>query len=238
MIPKFYVHIVESPSPQDLFEGRTEGQILKSFLDLSGIPCEYCLVVDKSRLEEALTSRVLEAVNKHDAKPILHFSCHGNENGIQLTNQSGTQEYVPWENLAEWVALNNKQFDGIGVCMSSCSGLTGKKMAHVIDPRHVPMHWIVGTSKKFDYPDGALAFCAFYRGFQKDVPMDKLLPSIRIASGIDDFDIAYGAVAHSEYLKDFQWQISNELFVEHARARKFPESTIQRVLERARRPAS
>ncbi len=200
-VREFYVHIVESPSPSDLLDGRTEGNTLKSFLELAGIPCQYNLAVDQPRFTESLTDRVNEAIDRLKLPPVLHFSCHGNENGIQLTSQRDANQIINWKELASLIKPINDEVGGVGVCMSSCGGSHGKKMAQVLAGEQVPIGWIVGTSKNLNYADGAIAFATFYRGFQKGLSEDQLIAAIRAASGFDDFSMNYGHVVQNEYSK-------------------------------------
>ena len=98
MSADFYVHIVESPSPAELRDLRTEGQALCSVLAVAGIPYSYSLVVDLDQFHIAMTNEVDEAIDEFRKPPILHLSAHGSERGIQLTNQ----EDLLWSDLAEW----------------------------------------------------------------------------------------------------------------------------------------
>jgi len=201
--PAFYVHIVESPSPDDLLDGRTEGNTLCSFLELAEIPCQYNLVVDEDYLQVALSMRVLNAVKRFDLPPIIHIAAHGNENGIQLTNQCASKTILPWDRLRGHLTLLGQLLNPkIGLCMSSCGGAHGKKMAAVMRPEEIPMAWIVGTSMKVNYADAALAFAVFYRGLRRGDSESELIKAMRAASGVGDFNIDYGHVVQQQYSKE------------------------------------
>lgn len=195
----FYVHIIESPSPEDLLGGRTEGNTLCSFLTLAGIPHQYNLVVDREQLNSALTTRIRDAYGQLKVKPIIHISAHGGLNGIQLTDHRNTHGLLTWPELSNYLAPINKAFEGVGVCLSSCGGTHGKRMAEVILADQVPMGWLVGTAQSLNYCDAALAFVVFYRQFQRGVPEDELIAAMRAASGIADFNLDYGHVVQKAY---------------------------------------
>ncbi len=198
--PKFYVHIIESPSPADLLEGRTEGDTLRSFLQLTDIPCQYHVAVDEVYFNTALTACVLEAVKRFNLPPILHISAHGNEDGIQLTVQRSSGEIVPWDRFGKHLEpLGLFLIDPIGLCMSSCGGALARRMTAPTQAVHVPVRWIVGTGTKVNYADAALAFAAFYRGLQRGESQSDLISAMRHASGVRDFNIYDGHPEQRRY---------------------------------------
>lgn len=206
MSANFYVHIVESPSPADLHDGITEGTSLCSVLDIAGIPYSYSLVVNLEQFSIAMTERIYKAILRFDKYPILHLSTHGNEQGIQLTNQHETRDILPWSALAEYIRPIHdilKDEDGLGVCMSCCGGAHGTQMAQVIHAENIPYSWIVGSFAKIKYSDAALAYSAFYRRLHCGADnIDLLLKAIRVTSGIPDFDIWGGEVIHQEFREE------------------------------------
>ncbi len=196
---RFYVHIVESPSPDDLLDGRTEGNTLCSFLKLAGIPCQYNLVVNRRLFEAALTARIEAGLKEFDLPPILHFSAHGNQNGLQLTHQRDAGEIMPWADLRALLLPLQQNLEGVGVCISSCGGLFGRQMAQVPKLQQVPMLWVVGSETALPYPDAALAFAAFYRRFWKGADENELLAAMRAASGVSDFKLEYGHFVQQDH---------------------------------------
>ena len=201
MSADFYVHIVESPSPEELRDGFTEGRALCSFLDIAGIPYSYSLAVDLDQFRIAMTTdKVDEAIDGLSKLPILHLSVHGGEGGIQLTNK----EKLLWSDLADYIRPINNLLNGIlGVCMSCCGGAHGIQMAEVIQRRNLPYKWLVGSFADVTLPDIALAYSVFYRRFHcGDYGDDKdLISTVRAASAIDDFNLWYGERIQKEYFK-------------------------------------
>lgn len=200
MSNKFYVHIVESPSPAELLDGITEGKALCSFLDIAKIPYSYNLAVDLNHFNIAMGDRIWESINKFQVWPILHLSTHGNREGIQLTYQHDIGEILPWLKLANYLRpIHDRLNGGIGVCMSCCGGAHGTQMARVIPSNLIPFSWIVGTSTAVALPDVALAYSIFYRRFHSGVSGQPLIDAVRAGSGITDFSIWKGEFIQAEY---------------------------------------
>ena len=197
---QFYVHIVESPSPTNLLDGYTEGRMLCSFLELAQIPCVYNLAVDRTQFNESMTSRLARGIQWFNLFPILHFSTHGGQEGIQLTNQREAGEFITWNELATFIKPINQGMSGsLGVCMSTCGGSHGRKMAEVVRPEDIPMGWIVGSRTTVNFCDAALAFAVFYRGLQRGAELSDLVTAVRAASGIADFDVEIGHLIRDQY---------------------------------------
>ncbi|MDB9511036.1 hypothetical protein PN499_07565 [Kamptonema animale CS-326] len=204
MTASFYVHIIESPSPEELLNGITEGRALCSFLDIAEIPYLYNLAVTPEQFDIAMTDRVELAVNKFELPPILHFSTHGGEEGIQLTTQRDSGDVVKWAELAVCIRSIHQIIGDIGVCMSCCRGAKGIKMAQVIRAKDVPFAWIIGTSTEIDIRDAALAFAVFYHRLHGDnfINVDELLNAMRAASGVPEFNIWFGDLTQKQYTKE------------------------------------
>ena len=202
---KFYVHIVESPSPDELLDGITEGKALCSFLDIAKIPYSYNLAVDLNHFKIAMGDRIWESITKYQVWPILHLSAHGGQDGIQLTNQRDTGQFLSWSELATYLRpIHDKLKGGIGVCMSCCGGAYGTQMAKVIFRNLIPFNWIVGTSTVVAVPDIALAYSIFYRRFHSGVSGQPLIDAVRVGSGITDFSIWKGEFIQTEYSQNIQ----------------------------------
>jgi len=203
MTASFYVHIIESPSPEELLNGITEGRALCSFLDIAGIPYLYNLAVNPTQFRVAMTDRVELGVSEFELPPILHFSTHGGEEGIQLTTQREFDQVLEWGKLAQYIRPIHQIIGDIGVCMSCCGGANGIKMAQVIRSQDVPFAWIIGTSTEIDLRDAALAFAVFYRRFHCGDYVDEreLLKAMQVASGVPDFNLWSGQLTQKEFSK-------------------------------------
>ena len=231
MSAEFYVHIVESPSPEELHNGLTEGKALYSFLDIAGIPYSYSLAVDLDEFHIAMTEAVDEAIDEFRKPPILHLSAHGSELGIQLTSR----EELFWPDLADYIRPINEVLNGgLGVCMSCCGGGHGTQMAEIIRKEKLPYKWITGSSADVMLPDVALAYSVFYRRFHcgdYEVVGD-LVTTVRAASAIDDFDIWDGNLIQEEYLQDQYEQLVR--IIREKRMERIREKRMERIRERIR----
>ena len=197
MSADFYVHIVESPSPEELRGGLTEGKALCAVLDIAGILYSYSLTVDLDQFHIAMTDKVDEAIDEFRKPPILHLSIHGSELGIQLTDQNE----LLWSDLADYIRPINEILNGgLGVCMSCCYGAHGAQMAEVIRRERLPYKWLAGSFADVAIRDVALAYSVFYCRFHwGDYDDGDLINAVRAASGISDFGIWDGERIQEEY---------------------------------------
>lgn len=212
------MHIVESPSPEELLAGFNEGRALCSFLEIAQIPYLYNLAVDRVRFEEALSGRFAEARRQKGTLPILHLSCHGHRDGIQLTEQRLLDPRLPdglvkWSELADLIRPIHRSVGRLGICMSCCGGAYAKDMAQVQSRKEVPFAWLVGTSQTIDLHDAALAFAVFYRFCQRG-DVSRVFEAMSLVSGIDDFTAKFADAVHQEYrqsIHDFARQLNAAL---------------------------
>lgn len=211
MTNAFFVHIVESPAPSDLFDGRTEGNTLASFLNLAGIPNCYSLAVDHEHFSKALGERLTQAIGYCGLPPIIHISAHGNDMGIQLTDQRKDGGILKWEQLREIIKPVHQGMNGVGVCLSTCGGAFGRRMAEVITAEEIPMAWVAGAGGKISYSDAALGFAVFYRSLQRGLSDADIVSAVRAASGTSDFEVHFASQVQQEFVRqliDFlnKWQ--------------------------------
>lgn len=180
--------MIESPSSLDLLDDRTEGRVLKETLKIAGIPYWYSLVSDRRMIQEALGNRLLEACRYHNKLPILHLSMHGSEEGVTLTND----EFISWSDLREELLPLIRAMDGsLLVCMSSCFGTSGCRMAMYEDDE--PHFWaLVGNSESALWSDAAIAYASFYHLFFKGLKIEVCVESMKVASGDHNFMLFMG----------------------------------------------
>lgn len=203
-----FVYIIESPSKYDLLDRRVEGEALSKGFNLAGIPYWYSLTVDKETLFEALSSRLIEACNyQHPRVPILHFSLHGDENNVGLT--SG--ESLSWHDLRQLLLpLKRWMQGGLIICMSSCFGFSGCRMAMYND--HEPSFYaLVGNTHSTTWGDSAAAYNAFYHRLFKGASVEQSVEAMRSASGDNNFDFQYGQNVKIAWLQHIQQMSGNEL---------------------------
>lgn len=200
----FFVYIVESPSAQDLYLRRSEGDLIRQAIALDEIPSASRCAISRDAFEAALVYGLSEALDAWKGRaPILHISAHGGEEGIALS--SG--EVLLWRDLKDLLAPINKALnDGLLVCMSSCHGFAGIRMAMHPDDPHLPFFALVGNSQKPTWADTAIAFATFYHLIEKGYSFREAVEAMKKASGSEHFDVMCAADArqsHVEYIRDF-----------------------------------
>lgn len=183
-----FVHIIESPSNLDLLDGRTEGRALSEALSLAEIPHRYNLVTNGQTLGQALGPRLVQAWKTFGGRPILHFSVHGNQDGISLTDRS----FLSWHHLRQGLLpLNRAMQGGLLICMSSCFGSSGCRMAMYSDDE--PPFWaLVGNTGDAAWSDAAVAYITFYHLFFKGLPVETCVQSMKVASCDHNFMLHQG----------------------------------------------
>ncbi len=175
-----FVHIVESPSPEDLLDSRTEGKVLSEALDLAGIKRFYNLAANEEMFKKAIWDRLLECWQMvPDKNPIIHLSMHGNEHGIVLTDGC----LISWDQLrAALKHLTEGMKGGLLICMSSCFGASGCRMAMHSDAE-TPFLALVGHISEATWSDAAVAYVTFYHLLFKGESLEKAVDGMRAASG-------------------------------------------------------
>lgn len=210
---RFFVHVIESPSSQDLLDGRTEGRVLIEALNLSEVPATYNLTTDRVTLDTAIGDRLRNAIGWHQAFPVIHLSLHGNNEGIALTNG----DFLSWHELREiLLPINQALGSGLLVCLSSCYSASGCRMA-MYENQPLPFFALVGHPESAAWSDSAIAFVTFYHRMSRGTNLVEAVEAMRVASGDSRFSFTIGQTVQqgfSEYLRqrrldDFQAALSN-----------------------------
>jgi hypothetical protein len=182
---KFFVYVIESPSSVDLYHRRGEGDVLRQAINLNQIPCVLRLAINLEAFQASLGIGLTEAMAAiPNAIPILHISAHGFSEGIQLS--SG--EIIEWRQLREMLIPINRALEGcLVVCMSTCEGYSGSRMAMVIDSEEHPFFAIIGNGSKPTWPETAVGFATFYHLVANGRRIVESVEAMRVASGNDTF---------------------------------------------------
>lgn len=177
-----FVYIIESPSSQDLFDGRCQGEVLGKAFSIAGIPSLYNLTPDFATFQQALGERFKNALlSMPNCLPVLHFVAHGNSGGINLTSN----EFISWTLLHSMLqpfmqALNEELI----ICMSSCSGASAGIMAN----RNAPTFGaLVGNTMPVTWSDATVAYMAFYHLLFKGLSLPDCVDAMKRASGNEYF---------------------------------------------------
>ncbi|WP_157198102.1 hypothetical protein [Methylomonas sp. DH-1] len=84
---KYFVFVIDPPSPVDLYHRRSEGKIIKQAANLNRISCSAKTTINYEYFEAALKICLKEEMEaNHDLIPILYISAHGFSYGIQLSS--------------------------------------------------------------------------------------------------------------------------------------------------------
>lgn len=195
-----FVYVIESPSNIDLLDGRTEGHALTESLKLAKIPSWYSLAADKASLSVALGERLNQAWQYWQKSPVLHLSMHGSPDGIQLT--SG--EFITWHELRTMlIPLMNAMQGGLLVCMSTCFGSSGCRMAMYNDSSAT--FWgLVGNSLATPWADAAVGYISFYHLLFRGVEIGCCVESMKVASGNHNFQLHSGHNLQAQWLDYIQ----------------------------------
>ena len=183
-----FVHIIESPSDEDLLDGRTEGKVISEALKLASIPHTYNLATTQTTFNGAIYDRLAQAWHHFSQPPVLHLSMHGNNEGVQLTDSS----FLQWDTLRNILSpLNNIMNGGLLICMSSCFGAAGCRMAMHLGNDH--LFWaLVGNSGSVAWNDAAVAYVSFYHLFFKGISIFDCVEAMKRASYDHNFNVFSG----------------------------------------------
>jgi hypothetical protein len=146
--------------------------------------------VDHDTFGDALSKCVVAEMKRHGAWPILHFSMHGSENGIGLTD--GT--FFSWEDLREaFHALRAVHNFGVFACLSSCYGAEGVQMAMEDSEDEPAFDQLVCHPGEVGWEDAAVGFGAFYHRLFRDGVVEDAVAAMKIASGDSGFRLVQGS---------------------------------------------
>jgi hypothetical protein len=157
-----HIHIIESPSADDLTCGRCEGKVLTEMLHLIGVEHQYTAVTTVAEWEDALASFVT-SVKEHGRTPLLHISMHGGGDNLWLTDRSAvTPEMFRREMLQTKTALGGK----LAIALSACEGFLTAAYACEGD---VPFGVLLAAPwRTVEWDKAALWYCVFYYRLVKD----------------------------------------------------------------------
>jgi hypothetical protein len=197
------VFIVESPSPDDILYGRTEGQALSAALNLAEIKNEMYMALDEAAIKHALADAAgrvrhsLAQIRPHII-PVVHISAHGNEHGLGLSNG----KVLPWAELrkllltfledAKSVKNRTDDLSLTSLCLSVCQGAHASMMFDAGMP--YPCLGLVGPTEDVDWADSLTAFVTFYHQlFYKDALVTDAVAAMNIAGGVSSFRVFFPA---------------------------------------------
>ena len=229
---QFFVYIVESPSAPDLYHRRSEADLIRQAIELDEIPCASRCAITCEAFETALTLGISDEMTRWKGRvPILHISAHGGDEGIQLSNK----DVLLWPDLKNLlVPLNKALGGGLLVCMSSCHGFAGIRMAMHPDDPDLPFFALVGSTAKPTWSDTAIAFATFYHLVAKGYYFQEAVEAMQKASGDEHFGVLTAAEARQtflDYMKTFDTTSATKVLEASAAAVPAPHLQKRNALE-------
>jgi hypothetical protein len=211
-VEEFIVHVIESPKPMEILEGRQEQVTLYSALEDTGIRVEAYTVVDEETLFRAF-KMMGECHYEYDEEeepfPILHISAHGSKDGIELT--SG--DFLAWKRLGDLlVPFNEATGDVLVVGMSTCFGFQGLKMARRISGS--PFYALVGPVGDVGWDDTKVGFVTFYHLVaRKGWDLNPAVEVMNTAAGVKQgtFQVVGGEKVQLEFRKKVREVVGTHL---------------------------
>ncbi|MEY9719782.1 hypothetical protein ABIA22_002272 [Sinorhizobium fredii] len=198
-----YVYIVESPSPRDLFDGRTEGTAICETFKLSGTKHSYSLAVNRAEFERAFALGAGQpfsvAFDDHGQEPpVVHLSMHGSSEGVQLTDG----QIITWEELRAILSPINSALPlGLMVTFSTCGGASSIAMSMILGNDEKPFFATVGSIDNVPWDDSLIAYSVFYHHWFKGTRTDQCVELMKAASGHEGFRIYSGEKAKQDFIE-------------------------------------
>lgn len=194
---RFGVYIIESPSPDDLYEGREpEGVILTKMLSHAShlIRVKHVTAVNLEKLSLALGEGAERFWHDCGRVPFaIHIVGHENNSGIGLTN--GT--FVSWQSLNQLLLPISQAVGDLLLCLSACESFQGIQMAMNLGA--LPFSALIGSTDKPLYSETAIAYSTFYHLVSMGHSTLTALESMKVASGNHNFMICKGTEAQSAF---------------------------------------
>jgi len=150
---------------------------LRSDLAALGIPQFHLSCYNKDHVFQALN---WSADRLRTANFVLHFTAHGNKDGIGL---KATNEFIPWQELRGSLQNLNKKMEGnLIVNMMACKGISGVSIQSFEDPAE-PFFGIIGPVKDIDIFRAKAIGKTFYEKMLNGIQIPTIVLGINNAEG-------------------------------------------------------
>lgn len=228
---KFFIFVIESPSAPDLYNKVSEGEVIKNAVALNGIHCVVKTAISLEAFIASLKIGVADEMQKlPNHIPILHISAHGNSDGIQLSDG----HMLTWDQLKELLKpLNTALNNFLVVCMSSCEGYSGVRMAMSSDESDLSYFALIGSSAKPTWSETAIGYATFYHHLSRGEHISQAVDAMKIASGNNLFFIEHAEETRKgfiEYLKSVDSQQAVDALESNAANEPVEEQNAMRKL--------
>ena len=161
------VYIVESLSPTDFYKRRLDGYAANEILKILDVTTEYRIA-----FTEKLVKRAIAEAADGECH-VLHFSSHGDANGIRLTNNTD----ISWADFVELIRPVAGKHNAL--VMATCGG-GDKQLTKALTAAGVMFGYVFGsTADTVTFSDSCLAWSILYNrlvdhGFKKPALMKTL----------------------------------------------------------------
>jgi len=195
---KFFVFVIESPSAVDLYHRRGEGEAIRQVVELNGIQCVVKTAICLQAFDACLKFGISAAMKERPGLlPLLHISAHGNAEGVQLSDG----HILAWKDLRTYLYPVNEALNNfLVVCMSSCEGYAGIRMAMHLEDKTYPYFALVGCSAKPTWGETAIGYATFYHQLWRGEHISSAVNAMRVASGNDSFFLEHATQSRQAYL--------------------------------------
>src|SRR6185436_6264506 len=188
------IFIIESPSKDDIVSGKREGVALSEMLTLARIQNSCFTVEDKDTLTKILGQIADEFRSRKMewAAIYLHFSLHGNKEGVGLTNN----EFIDWKEFHKTIKHFNEaigylqvskfpKFAPINLHFSACEGFSATTIKDLGEES--PYISLVGPTCAVDWADSLMAFSVYYHAIiHKKTGMRRGVEIMNLVNGFDN----------------------------------------------------
>jgi len=122
------VFVIESPSPNDLLDGRNEADSIVNISKMFGHKAASFFVKNKNELDSVMKYITVVDASETDLY-CYHFSCHGNDSGIAFG-----PDLLNWVNFAKTILpiLKNKSLKDKSIIIISACGANEQKLTRKI----------------------------------------------------------------------------------------------------------
>jgi hypothetical protein len=191
--PLSRIYIIESSSLDDLENDRKEGYALSEMLRLANIKNHYFYVSDKQAFAKVFKEIIETEKGNNEGVITLHFSMHGNENGIELTNK----EFILWKTL--YTEYLKTFIDAVGhgslksghifapfhLHFSVCKGFYARKIKDIANVP--PYYTLIGPIKEVDWTESLVAFITLYHNtIHTQIGVRLSVEKMNIAANLDN----------------------------------------------------
>ena len=153
-VPKPRVFIIEAPSPKDFYIDRLDGRAARDVLRLENNQVQYRVALDRAHLIKGIQ----EATSLNF--DVLHLSCHGGDDGIQLSNMCNI-DWLDLSGLLHVFATPQRI-----LVMSSCAGGSIGLTKALVNQGTI-FGWVFGAAEDIGFADSCLAWSILYRLLEK-----------------------------------------------------------------------